>query len=412
MEPEVRDQPRPDPTLGRSFAWMLAGNLVFAASQWAMLAGLAKLTTAETVGTFNFGLAATAPVALLFGLGLRSLQATDARGQFPFSTYYGLQLACSAATVVVSLVIALLSGQTADTRLVIGIIAVSKACTALSEVLYGLLQKHERMATVARSLIGRGLLSLLALLCVVGIWGDLVAGCTAMAAAGLLVLLAYDLPRSRALEPVAASRRLGDLRALFVTALPLGLVSMLISLNANLPVYFIQNLHGEAAVGYFAAINYIGISGNLFVTAVAQVMAPRLGRLHAARERKAFRSFLHRAMGVGAGIGAAGALVSLAAGEPLLTLLYNAEYARYTDVFTVLMVGYGFGYAAAFVGVSLTAQRNLRTMLGINVATVALNAAACFCLVPGWGILGAAGAGVLSQAFKLGANYTAARLAP
>ncbi len=392
----------------RNVAWMVAGNFVFAATQWAMLAGLAKLSSAEAVGKFNVGLAVTAPVALLFSLGLRSLQATDAREQFPFATYLTLRLAGVAAAVGLSIALAFLSHQMPDTRLVIAVIALSKAFAGLSEVAYGLLQKHERMSTVGRSLIGRGILSLLALLIAVAVTDDVVGGSSAMSLAGLLVLLVYDLPKVGALEPIRITVQLRQLRKLLITALPLGLVAMLISLNANLPIYFIQAGLGEAAVGYFAAINYIGYSGNTFVGALAQVAGPRLARLHVARDESAFRSELHRMMGIGLAMGTAGLALALLAGEPLLRTLYGADYARHTDVFAVLMLGYGFGYSAAFLGVSLTARRLLRTMVAINVLAVALNAAACWLLVPGLGILGAAWAWVLSSAFKLAANYRVA----
>jgi O-antigen/teichoic acid export membrane protein len=406
----VNDRPTTQVPLRRSFAWMFTGNLVFAVTQWAMLAGLAKMTSAETVGKFNVGLAITAPIALFFNFGLRSLQATDARDQFPFSVYATLRLLSSVAAVVISCGVALTSQPASDTRLVIELLALSKAFAALSDVAYGLFQKYEQMEYVARSMIGRGVLSLLALLVAVWATGDLVLGCAASAAANLLVLLAVDLPGARRLEPVGVSWRPAALWTLLVTSLPLGTVTMLMNLNTNVPVYFLQALQGEEAVGYFAAINYIGYSGNTVVGAVAQTTAPRLARLHVAQKGAAFRSILHRTLAIGAAIGAAGVAVPLLGGEPLLTLLYNAEYARYADVFTVLMLGYGLGYAATFVGVSLTAKRNLRTMVVINVLTIVLNVAACWFLIPSWGLIGAAWARVLSQAVKLAANYAAAML--
>ncbi|MDH3224579.1 MAG: hypothetical protein OEO23_12750, partial [Gemmatimonadota bacterium] len=53
-----------------NFAWILSGRGVYAIGQWAMLAGLAKLSDPSTVGQFALGLAVAAPVIQLANLQL------------------------------------------------------------------------------------------------------------------------------------------------------------------------------------------------------------------------------------------------------------------------------------------------------------------------------------------------------
>src|SRR5690606_40180926 len=61
-----------------NFSWTLAGNIVYAGCQWAMLVVLARLGRAEMVGQFALGLAITGPVLMCTNLNLRSVPATDA----------------------------------------------------------------------------------------------------------------------------------------------------------------------------------------------------------------------------------------------------------------------------------------------------------------------------------------------
>src|SRR5699024_2175189 len=65
-------------------------------------------------------------------------------------------------------------------------------------------------------------------------------------------------------------------KSLIKLTLPLGIVLMLASLNANLPRFFVEKYLGEAALGYFASIAYLLIVGNTFIQAVGQAFAPRL----------------------------------------------------------------------------------------------------------------------------------------
>jgi len=81
-----RNEPalKPQASLHSGFAWTLAGNGLYAASQWAMLSLAAKLGGREMLGEYALAVALTAPVAMLAHLNLRTVLATDVGGRRPF----------------------------------------------------------------------------------------------------------------------------------------------------------------------------------------------------------------------------------------------------------------------------------------------------------------------------------------
>src|SRR6516165_2263483 len=99
--------------------WTLAGNVIYAASQWGMLILLAKLSGPETVGQFALGLAITAPVFMLTNLQLRAVQATDARRDFLAGDYLALRLITTAVACLAVGVLALAGGFRAATAQVV-----------------------------------------------------------------------------------------------------------------------------------------------------------------------------------------------------------------------------------------------------------------------------------------------------
>jgi O-antigen/teichoic acid export membrane protein len=121
-------------------------------------------------------------------------------------------------------------------------------------------------------------------------------------------------------------------------ALPLGFVMMLISLNTNIPRYFIERYLGERQLGIFAAMSYLMVVGQMVVSALAESASPRLAKYYAAGNSTAFRTLLFKLVGVGAALGGAGVLVAVVAGREILTLLYRPEYGQQADVFVWLMV--------------------------------------------------------------------------
>ncbi len=88
-------------SLKTNFSWTLAGNVIYAGCQWGMLVILAKLGSPEMVGRFALGLAITAPVIMFTNLQLRSIQATDARGEYLFGNYFGLRLFATAIALLI-----------------------------------------------------------------------------------------------------------------------------------------------------------------------------------------------------------------------------------------------------------------------------------------------------------------------
>jgi len=394
--------------LRRNAFWMLVGNAAYAVCLWATIAVLAKLGSAEAVGQFNLGFAIAGPIVLLLNLNLRALKATDALEEFPFPTYLSLRVICAAAAVAVTAIIVVLSDYEKNTRHVILAVALAKAFESVSDIVHGLLQKHEEMVWIAVSRIARGGLATAVVAIVFVASGQVLASTWGLVGAWLAVLLVLDLPVSRRFERLALSLDLDSLWRLFRTALPLGVVMMLINVNTNVPIYFLSAQYGEATVGYYSAVNYIGIAASTVAGAIAQAAAPRLGRMYAEGRPGAARRLLLKLVPLGLAMGGFGAVVAHLVGPELLSLLYTPEYADVAPVLEILMLAYGLGFAAAFLGVALTAQRSLRIMIPINLLTLVINVGLCWLLVPRSGMSGAAWSVGAALAFKLCANYWAA----
>jgi len=394
--------PRPL-TLRSNFSWTFAGNAVYAGCNWGILMVLAKLGSPEWVGQFALGLALTAPVIMLTNLQLRVIQATDARREYRFGHYLALRLVTTALSLFVIAGIA--CGYRLGTALVILAVGLAKAFESLSDVVYGLLQAHERMDRIALSMMIKGPLSLAALGATVFFTGSIVWGSLALAGSWGLLMIAYDIPN--AIQLLDGEEAFGpcwdypSLARLAWLALPLGFVMMLISLNANIPRYFIEQYWGERELGIFAALAYLMVAGNTVMGALGQSASPRLARYHAQGDGHAFRQLLIKLVGLGAGMGILALLVALIAGREILTTLYSPEYAKHAELFTWLVVPTTTLYVASFLGYGMTAARYFRSQIplfGLCVITAALG---CLWLVPRFGLLGAVWASLAASILQL-----------
>jgi O-antigen/teichoic acid export membrane protein len=242
-------------------------------------------------------------------------------------------------------------------------------------------------------------------------------GAVGLAVAWAFVLVTYDI-RSGALilkappgtgglsrhgghsEGLVRPRwEMGTLAKLAWLALPLGLVMMLISLNANIPRYFVERYFGERELGIFAAIAYLQMAGTTVVGALGQSASPRLAKYYAAGDGIPFRRLLLKLAGIGALLGGAGILVALVAGRELLTLLYGPEYVQ-PELLLWLMVAAGIAYVASFLGYGVTAARYFQIQLPLFALVTAVTGLACLLLVPARGLRGVAVALVISSSVQ------------
>jgi O-antigen/teichoic acid export membrane protein len=396
-------------SLQANFSWTFVGNMVYSACQWGMLAVIAKLGTPEAVGRFALGLAITAPVIMFANLQLRVVQATDAKRHYCFGDYLGLRLITTLLSLVVIAGIALSSGYKQETVLVVWIVGLSKAFEAVSDVLFGLLQQRERMDRIAVSLIIKGVFSVVALGVMFYVTGSLVWGLAGLTVVWAAVLVGYDIPNARSIlkvpdigladlqfdmprvaqtfQPRWDKRTLGNLARL---ALPLGFVMLLVSLNVNIPRYFLEHYQGERDLGIFAALAYMMVAGRTVMFALGWAASPRLATYYAARDLPSFRRLLVKLAAIGLLLGMSAVLVVLVAGRLILTLLYGPEYAEHTDLFIWLTVAAGIGYVASLVGYGVTAAQYFKSQMVLFVLIAMATVLASILLIPSQGLQGAA----------------------
>ena len=383
-------------SLKSNFSWTFVGRFVYVACQWGMLSALAKLGTPEMVGMFSLGLAVTTPIIVLSMMQLRSVQVTDARREYEFGHYLALRLGTCALAVLAIAVVIFAAGYRGEAALVIMALGLFKAVEAVSDAYQGLMQQHNRMDRVAIALIIKGPAFLLLLVTVLYVTNSVAWSIAAMIACAVAVLVWYERSNARQLlgavqqqsiRPRWEWRRLWDLAQL---ALPLGVVMLLLTLEANIPRYFIESWRGLRELGFFSAMVYPEVAGTMIVTALGQAASPRLAEYYSAGRLRDFMVLLSRMTGLGVIIGVCAVFAARFFGSEILTILYHAEYARYSDVFVWLMAAAGLSFVASFLGYGMTAARLFRVQVPLFAGSAAFNALFCLLLIPARGLLGAA----------------------
>jgi O-antigen/teichoic acid export membrane protein len=393
------------------------GSVAYAFGQWLQLIILAQMGGPAAVGTYAFALALTGPVMVFASLCLRFVQASDARGSYTFHEYLSLRGATTVLAVSVIVTIAWVTGAGRDAWAVLLPVSAMRAADALSDIYYGLWQQRERMSVIAwcLALNSAGSVVLMAVASILGggvaaaAVGAAVGSCGALLFIGLRTASDHEM-RSAIL---ADSRPLAWRRIFLLSreTAPLGFTVLLISLQQNVPRFFVQHYAGAAALGVFAAASQLTAAADLMAGAMAAAAAPRLGAHFARSDIWSFRKLTRTLIAMGALIGLAGVALSAVAGSWFLAHVYRPEFASGADILVVLSAAAGTALIASLLGYSLTAARVIAVQPLLLTVTLTVLAACCFAVVPRWGTNGAAWALLAATSAHALASWLALRRA-
>lgn len=407
-------------SLRANFSWTFVGNAVNAAAWFLMTVVLAQLGSPEHVGQFALGLATTAPIFLFATLRLRDVQATDSKQEYLFGDYFAMRLITTVLAFLAVVGIVFVWGYQGEAAWVILATAASKSSEAISDAFYGLFMQQERLDRIAKSMIIKGPLSLIGLGLGFYLTGSVFWGVIGLTLARVVIMVGYDI-RNATLTLNPSTKLIFNffptdlpwprwnaeiLVRLARLTLPLGFVTMLISLNSNIPRYFIEGHLGAYQLGIFAAITAFQKTAPTVVQALGRSASPRLAKYHAANNARLFRKLTLRLIGIGVLLGGAGVLVAFVAGSQILTLFYGSEYVL-PGLFVLVMLDAGLDYVSTMLLFVITSARYLRVQLPLYLLTTGSVALACFWLIPSIGLQGAAIASIIGELVRLSGSLAA-----
>ncbi len=397
-----------------NFIWMMLANGIYGLCQWGMLVILAKMGNPEVVGQFALASAIITPVIMITNMQLRSVQATDAKKEYFLSDYVAVRILSTAAAFLVILLVLCFGHFSSVALLVTAILTLAKAIESLSDVFYGFFQQHEKMGFMAKSMIIKGVISVVGFGLFFYLSSSLPWALAGLSGAWLLVLIFYDWKMGRhlmlAVEGIsrgALSRSLvssfmerrGILVRIIVLAFPLGIATGLLSLDANVPRYVINKYLGTSDLGIFAALAYTTVAVNMFIQALGQAVSPRLARHFAEGDFGAFYGLLKKMVLINFMVGMTGVLVILLGGEKILALIYTQEYAAYSKLFLLLMVSATFSGIDSAFGYAVTAARQFAWQVPLFSTALMATFIFSFLLIPHFKLYGAGLALILCDVY-------------
>ncbi|ETX16728.1 hypothetical protein OCH239_01315 [Roseivivax halodurans JCM 10272] len=389
MRPDIRASG----ALGNMIGWAMSGQLVYVLGQFALLALLTRHASVEDIGRFGLAGAIATPVFFFFNLGLRYNTATDLWSRIAFVDFLALRLIATILGLLVVFAIAWLLMPDPVSRLILIAFALAKATEAVSDLAYGVFQKHGRLELMARSMMLRSVGSVAVSAAILIPGGSVQAALAGMFLAWLSVCLVFDLPGAVGLERSAEGigrPALDRLRRLALGSLPLGIEGLLVHVSTGLPRLLLAGMAGLEALGYFTTIAYVYQAATTLQQSVNQAILGRLAEDWQSRRVAHFYALLVRLSVIVCGVSLVAAVLAVPLGPAALSIAFGPDYSAHAGLLSLMFVAMALTMPYSVLQTGLMAQRRFGIQAANRAIYAALLAASCYLAIAAFGMEGAA----------------------
>lgn len=375
--------------------WLLSGNILFAFSQWLMLIMFSHFSNPIQLGYYSYALAITAPIFMLSNLQLRPLVVADLNleRKFSYSEYFSLRLLTVLFAIIVSLFFIDWKNNLALS--IVLVVVLIKASESISDIIYAYYNANKKTKFISRSLTFKSVLVILLSFCVLYITHNIVYSLTATLIGYLFILGLLDIRQN-----ITHLREINffdkKLKKIVQIGLPLGVAVMLVSLQTNIPRYFLEHYSSVELVGIYTILYYFIVIGGIVINSVCQYLSPNFSEFYRDLKIDELKRIIKNAFFIALSLGVAGLVISLFLDDFIIKIIYGNDYLAYAYLLPYIMIAGIFTYLSVVNGYLLTSLRLLKIQMPIFLILVCLTVIYSYVLIPVYGLTGAIYTTILS----------------
>lgn len=344
--------------LKKNYFWNTLGSLMNAASSALLLLVVTRFTGAYSAGVFSIAYAVGQQFLSVGSFEMRTYQATDSEGRFPFSVYLGSRVVTVVLMALTIIVYALYAdGLTYDALLII-LIAGLRFFDASEDVFHGMFQQRGRLDIAGRAFFFRVLTTTVLFGVGAILTGDLLTCCLLSAAGSLVIELILNLPPAKKYEnAIRPSFEWKPLARLIAACFPLFIASFLLNDLVNVPRFGIEAVMQKEAQTVYSILYMPAMITNLIVGFVFKPLLTSLAEKWSSGDRLGYYGIL----GKGAALIVVALILAMAAaypfGTPALSWLYGVDVSSYRTELMAILIGGAFNALSVILYYGLVTVR-------------------------------------------------------
>lgn len=340
--------------LKRDYFWNTAGVLLQNATSPILLLIVTRINGIYESGIFSFAFAVS---IILWSLGMwggRTYQVSDTRGEFSHRSYAMVRILLSVVMIIIAVGFSLINAYSSHMMLLIIVLTLFKVVESYADVLYGVLQSHNKLYLTGISLTVKASIGIALFVAVDLLTNNVLYASLAVVVVNLCILLLYDLRHTRKYEKnilanITEYTYVKEALIIMKKCSGVFVVFFLALFSLNIPRYFIEKQSPEE-IGYFGVIAMPITLIVLLMTFILQPNILHLSKMYIAKQYRAFSSAVNKILLLSFAVGMIVLAVSALYGPEILTIIFGVNFEQYRIPLIVIVAG---GVASALVAVYL-----------------------------------------------------------
>ena len=238
----------------KNMLWNSAGSIVYLGCQWLITVLVVRLTVGyDAAGLLSLAMSVTGIFGTMANYKMGTFQVSDVKREHNLAEYLGFRAFMLAVSFVACMVYAAITWAP-GALVTIALWYAYKAVGLLIDILHGEDQLGGRMDYIGISFILQGVVALAIFVGVFWSTQSLNLAIAAMIAGGLLVLFAFDVPRTSRFAKVRFS--LSKKKLVYFLKTPAAAAIAYIAVNTifSIPKQYLSFSCGDAALGIYASV--------------------------------------------------------------------------------------------------------------------------------------------------------------
>ena len=275
-----------------------------------------------------------------------------------------------------------------------------KAIEAFSDVLYGIMQKNEKIDKVGKSYFIKSLVSVLVFLIVDFITKNIFISCISIIIATVLLTIFYDTNIVKKLIEIKNKVDKNNIKRLLKSGFVVFIITFISVFVVNIPKYAIDRNLSDNIQAIFGIIMMPATVISLFSQFVIHPILTNITKLCEEKNYNELRKLMHKIMVIILAIGLACSLIAYIIGIPVLELIYNVNLKNYRFDLVIILFAATVSATSGIISPFLIALRYNWIQFFVGISLIVVESILCFLLVNQYGITGVCIAYLISMIYN------------
>ena len=284
------------PSISRTMLFNTVGSLIYYACQWFLSVVIVRISGYEQAGVLSLAMSVTASPAIIGLFNVRNYQASDLNNQYNQRTYINSRHITNLFSFIICAVMVLAGEYSTEKAIVIFLFMLYKVAEGYADVYYGIEQRWERLDYAGISMTIRGIGTIVIFVAILLVFDNLVLGLIAISAFSLLVVIFYDVRKTREWcdEKLTSSQLKAEVISLLLTCIPLAIVAFLNNFAFNFAKIVLESTYGSEVMGYYSSVASPTLVVQLAAQTIFAPMIPSLTECFVKKDKAGFYSILKK----------------------------------------------------------------------------------------------------------------------